>query len=116
MSVNQPSHSHTSYDEVPYPTASHVFTHPDNLATAAILLGLTPVPVTHSRVLELGCAGGGNLIPLAVSLPHSEFVGLDASAVQIREAQAAQAALGLTNISFQQLDILDVTPDFGKFA
>ncbi len=108
-------HEQTSYDEVPYPTTSHVFTHPDNLATAATLLGLKPVPVTHCRVLELGCAGGGNLIPLALSLPHSEFVGIDASAVQIAEAQAAQSALGLANISFQHLDILKVTPDFGQF-
>ncbi|CAG0933307.1 putative protein RP789 [Thermoflexales bacterium] len=115
MSVKPSTHSNTSYDEVPYPTTSHVFTHPDNLATAAVLLGLTPVPVTHCRVLELGCAGGGNLIPLAVSLPHSEFVGVDASAVQIQDAQAAQAALALKNITFQQLDILDVTPAFGKF-
>jgi methyltransferase-like protein/SAM-dependent methyltransferase len=115
MSGTQPTHVNTSYDEVPYPTTSHVFTHPDNLATAARLLGLTPVPVTHCRVLELGCAGGGNLIPLAVSLPRSEFVGIDASAVQIEEAQAAQAALGLANISFQHLDILDVTPAFGQF-
>ena len=115
MSDTQSTHSHTSYDEVPYPTTSHSFTHPDAMATAATLLGLTPTPVTHCRVLELGCAGGGNLIPLAVSLPDSEFVGIDASAVQIAEAQAAQAALGLTNISFQQLDILNVTPDFGQF-
>lgn len=115
MSVKPSTHSNTSYDEVPYPTTSHVFTHPDNLATAAVLLGLTPVPVTHCRVLELGCAGGGNLIPLAVSLPHSEFVGVDASAVQIQDAQAAQAALALKNITFQQLDILDITPAFGKF-
>ncbi len=110
-----PADSHTSYDEVPYPSTSHIFTHPDTMATAALLLGLTPVPVTQCRVLELGCAGGGNLIPLAVSLPHSEFVGIDASGVQIKEAQAAQAALGLNNITFQQLDILDVTPALGKF-
>jgi methyltransferase-like protein/2-polyprenyl-3-methyl-5-hydroxy-6-metoxy-1,4-benzoquinol methylase len=115
MFTTTPIQAQTSYDEVPYPIASHVFTHPDNLATAARLLGLTPAPVTHCRVLELGCAGGGNLIPLAVSLPHSTFVGIDASAVQIAEAQAALAALGLTNISFQHLDILDVTPDFGQF-
>lgn len=115
MSNDHPPHAPTSYDEVPYPSTSHIFTHPDNLATAAILLGLTPTPVTQCRVLELGCAGGGNLIPLAISLPHSEFVGIDASAVQITEAQAAQTALGLNNLTFQELDILKVTPAFGKF-
>lgn len=105
----------TSYDEVPYPSTSHLFTHPDTLATAAILLGLQPVPVEHCRVLELGCAGGGNLIPMALGLPHSEFVGVDASAVQIAEGQAAVAASGLTNVTLKQLDILNVTADLGQF-
>ena len=104
-----------SYDEVPYPSTSHVFTHPDNLATAAVLLGLTPTPVTRCRVLELGCAGGGNLIPLALELPDSTFVGIDASAVQIDEGNAAIAAVGCRNITLKQMDILEITPELGQF-
>ena len=104
-----------SYDEVPYPSTAYAFTHPDNLATAAVLLGLTPTPVTHCRVLELGCAGGGNLIPLALELPDSTFVGIDASAVQIDDGNAAIAAVGCRNITLQQKDILDITPELGQF-
>jgi tRNA G46 methylase TrmB len=48
-------------------------------------------------VLELGCASGGNLIPMAYGLPESEFVGIDYAARQIAEGQAAVAALGLDN-------------------
>jgi methyltransferase-like protein/SAM-dependent methyltransferase len=114
MSIVNPT-SLTSYDEVPYPSTSHVFTHPDNLATAAILLGLNPAPVTHCRVLELGCAGGGNLIPMALELPDSTLVGIDASAVQISEGNAAIAAVGCRNITLKQLDILEVTPELGQF-
>ena len=109
------SNSTNSYDEVPYPSTSHVFTHPDNLATAAVLLGLTPTPVTRCRVLELGCAGGGNLIPLALELPDSTFVGIDASAVQIDEGNAAIAAVGCQNITLKQMDILEITPELGQF-
>lgn len=105
----------TSYDEVPYPSTSHVFTHPDNLATAARVLGLTPAPLDQCRVLELGCAGGGNLIPMALSLPNATFVGVDASAVQIADGQAAIAAVGARNVTLHCLDILDITPDFGQF-
>ena len=35
------------------------------LATIAILFGLAPPPVPHCRVLEIGCASGGNLLPMA---------------------------------------------------
>src|SRR3954464_12258805 len=53
-----------SYDEVPYPNLSHVQSHPDALATLATLLGLQPAPINACRVLEIGCAQGGNLIPM----------------------------------------------------
>jgi SAM-dependent methyltransferase len=114
MSIVNPTNIN-SYDEVPYPSTSHVFTHPDNLATAAVLLGLTPTPVTRCRVLELGCAGGGNLIPLALELPESTFVGIDASAVQIDDGNAAIAAIGCQNITLTQMDILEITPELGQY-
>lgn len=58
------------YDEVPY--TSHPFpqTHPERLATIGTLFGMRPPPVETARVLELGCASGGNLIPLAVAFPR----------------------------------------------
>src|SRR5207249_4032580 len=66
-----------SYDELPCPRLPFAETHPDNLATVATLFGLRPAPVDRCRVLELGCAGGGNLLPMAEALPDSRFVGLD---------------------------------------
>ncbi len=105
----------TVYDKVPYPSYSFVQSHPDHLATLATLLGMDPPPVDRSRVLELGCASGGNLIPMAYGLPGSEFVGIDLSARQVAEGQAMIAELGLTNVSLRQLDILDVGPSLGQF-
>jgi methyltransferase-like protein len=107
--------SGTSYDEVPY--TSHPFpqTHPDRLATIATLLGLRPVPVQGCRVLELGCASGGNLIPMAVALPEGRFVGLDLSLLQIESGRRQAEALGLTNVELLNRNLLDVGPDLGQF-
>ena len=105
----------SAYDEIPYESYPFVQTHPDRLATVATLLGMAPVPVGRCRVLELGCAAGGNLIPMALELPESRFVGIDLSGRQIAEAQKTAQALALTNIEFKHLSILDVGPDFGQF-
>ena len=104
------------YDEVPYPNYAYSYTHPDTLATLATLLSLSPAPVDHCRVLELGCASGGNLIPMALALPDSEFVGLDYSGQQIAVGRAAISALDLGNVTLKQLDIRDIdTHTLGEF-
>ena len=41
------------------------------------LMGLQPPRWTKCRVLELGSAAGGNIMPMAVALPDSEFLGID---------------------------------------
>ena len=105
----------SSYDQVPYPRASYRETHPDSLAAIATLFGMDPAPVERCRVLELACAAGGNLIPMASALPNSEFVGLDLSARQIALGQAVIATLGLRNIRLEQADILDVGAEQGPF-
>jgi methyltransferase-like protein/SAM-dependent methyltransferase len=104
-----------SYDDILYPDLSFSQTHPDRLATIATLMGLSPAPIEHCRVLELGCASGANLIPMAHGLPGSQFVGIDLSARQIARGQAMVSGLGLTNISLQAVDILDVGESFGQF-
>jgi methyltransferase-like protein/SAM-dependent methyltransferase len=107
--------SQTAYDQMPYPMLSYSQSHPDRLATMATLLGMSPAAVDGCRVLELGCAVGGNLIPMAYGLPASKFVGIDSSAQQIAEGQTAVAALGLKNITLRHLDILDVDASVGQF-
>jgi methyltransferase-like protein/2-polyprenyl-3-methyl-5-hydroxy-6-metoxy-1,4-benzoquinol methylase len=105
----------TAYDKVPYNSVAFCQTHPDRLATIATFLGMDPAPVEHCRVLELGAASGGNLIPMAVTLPESEFIGLDLSLHQINGGQAAIKNLGLTNITLRHMNILDVTSELGQF-
>ena len=105
----------TSYDEFPYKTVPFAQTHPDRLATLAWLFGLEPTPIERCRVLELGCSSGGNLIPMAATLPHSEFIGIDFSAVQISQGAADVAALGLANVRLLQIDLRDFGEVFGSF-
>jgi SAM-dependent methyltransferase len=104
-----------SYDEVPYDSRPLPQTHPGHLAAVATLFGLRPPDPRHCRVLELGCASGGNLIPMALTLPGSTFVGIDQSARQIAEGQRLVTALGLGNVELKHQDILDVGDDFGLF-
>lgn len=105
----------TSYDEVPYDRMLCSPSHPDVLATVATLYGLKPPPVRSCRALELGCASGGNLIPMAFYLPNARFVGIDFSPRQVAEGQNIIRQLDLSNIDLKVLSILDVTPDLGEF-
>jgi methyltransferase-like protein len=104
-----------SYDEVPYDSHPFAQTHPSRLFTVATLFGLRPTAVTRCRVLELGCAAGGNLIPMADYLPDSEFVGVDLSAKQIEHGRANVAKLGLRNIILKHASITDVDVAYGQF-
>ncbi len=105
----------TLYDQVLYPNSPFPQTHPDRLATLALLFGMEPVPVDRCRVLELGCGDGENLIPMAFENPAARFLGLDAAALAIDNGNREIATLGLTNIRLQHLDIMDAGPELGTF-
>lgn len=105
----------TTYDEVPYLAASFSNTHPEMLAVTALLRGLDPPPLANARVLELGCARGANLVPMAWSMPGATFVGVDLSARQIEEARAMAEAVGASNVALHAMDLRDVGESFGEF-
>src|SRR5262245_55529309 len=104
-----------SYDEVPYESHPFAQTHPDHLATVATLFGMRPAPVARCRVPELGCASGGNLIPMAEQLPQSQFLGVDLSARQVDDGRRVLGPLGLTNVELRHASILDVDDGYGPF-
>lgn len=104
-----------SYEEVPYESRPFATTHPDTLATVATLFGMRPAPPGRCRVLELGCAGGGNLLPMALALPDSTFVGIDLSPSHIADGQRLVEAVGLRNATLRAASILDVDASFGQF-
>ena len=104
-----------SYEEIPYESTPIHDAHPDVISSTALLLGLDPPPVPTSRILELGCSTGGNLITIALSFPRATLVGIDLSPRQIARGQAIVEKLGVGNVSLQARSILDIHADFGQF-
>ena len=95
----------TSYDRVPYKSFPFRQSHPERLATIAHLHGVQSRPIGRCRVLEIGCASGGNILPLADRMPDSEFVGIDLSRHQIEEGRRLAEAASLTNLQLINADI-----------
>jgi SAM-dependent methyltransferase len=93
------------YDDLPYPSMPFAYTQPAHLAALAMLHGLEAPPADRSRVLELGCASGGNIIPLAARFPRARFVGVDLSARHIRDGRRRIEQLSLANIELRQADL-----------
>jgi methyltransferase-like protein/ubiquinone/menaquinone biosynthesis C-methylase UbiE len=104
-----------TYDDIPYESHAFVQSHPNRLATIAKLFGMKPAQLSHCKVLELGCAAGGNLIPMATTLPDAHFVGIDLSQRQVSEGQAQIKELGLKNIELKHVDLKDIDKSFGEF-
>jgi methyltransferase-like protein/2-polyprenyl-3-methyl-5-hydroxy-6-metoxy-1,4-benzoquinol methylase len=128
MDTLQPSHTFTgsptvavpdtiekSYDDVPYGSHPIAASHPDKLYNVARLYGLSPVPPEKARILEIGCAGGGNILPVASQFPESKCVGIDLSQVQIDNAKIATQYAGIKNLEFIQGSVTDIGPEHGKF-
>ena len=109
------SETNNSYDALPYGSLPHEDSHPRWLATVAALFGLPAPPPDGARILELGCASGGNLIPIAESLPRSSCLGIDLSSRQIEAGRAVVRATGLKNIELRQASILDIGERDGQF-
>lgn len=104
-----------TYDQLPYPGSPFPQTHPGRLATVGTLFGMRPAKIGQCRVLELGCTDGGNLIPMAVAYPESEFIGIDLSSRQINVGAAVVESLELTNIQLVHQNIVDVQDEYGTF-
>ena len=105
----------TPYDAVPYPSLPIRRSHPSHLAAMGRLFALETASPSRCRVLELGCASGGNLLPMAADYPESSFLGIDASARQVADGQATIAAAGLANIQIRAEDLAAFPPDAGLF-
>jgi len=104
-----------SYDDIPYPSHPFEATHPDHIYTMAKLFNLdAPLPDTAS-ILELGCASGGNIIPLADQMPNARIVGVDLSGKQIADGQKTVDALGLKNIQLIAKDFQEIDESYGQF-
>lgn len=103
------------YAEVSYPGSAFAQTHPARHAAIARLFGRTPADVRTARILEVGCAQGYNLLPLAAQLPHAHFIGVDFSDHELARGRALAVAAGLANIEFVCADLRTYAPPAGSF-
>ena len=97
-----------SYDALPYESLPRAETHPYRIASIAALLGLSAPPPTTAKILELGCASGGNLLSIADTLPHSECYGIDLSPTQIELGKRLQERAGLKNVTLSTQNIAHI--------
>lgn len=94
------------YDELPYKSLPIEWTAPERLALASLLHGGPRAPLDSYRVLELGCADGANLLPLAYYRRTATFVGVDSANSQIEIADSRKAVLRLSNVDFLHADFM----------
>jgi SAM-dependent methyltransferase len=104
-----------SYDELPYDSLPLPESQPDFLAAVAKLHGFDAPDPTRARILELGCASGGNLIPLAWRWPGAECVGVELSRVQAEAGAEFIRRLGLSNVRIVHGDLAALPADLGEF-
>ena len=64
---------------------------------------------TPKRVLDIGTTIGHNIVPLALTLPETEFYAIDTAAPVLRYGHARAQAMGATNIRFIQADAEDLS-------
>jgi SAM-dependent methyltransferase len=106
----------TDYAEVPYESLPVPESHPGRLEALGWLFGLSPPDHRTSRVLELGCGDGGNLVPMAAYLSQGRFLGIDLYANQVADGNALIDAAGLGNVVLEQGDIAALDPErLGRF-
>lgn len=97
--------SDADYDQLPYPSLPVDYSQPSQMAAMATLFGLTPPRIADGRTLELGCASGGNIIPLAARFPAASFLGIDLSQRHVEDGRRRVAQLGLTNVEIRHGDL-----------
>ena len=104
-----------NYDDYPYYSLPYELSAPEHLAAVAHVFGLSAPDTRTARVLELGCAAGGNLIPFAVRNPDARAIGVDLSGVQVQEGRKRVKRLKLKNVELRQQDLMTLGEVDGQF-
>jgi SAM-dependent methyltransferase len=84
----------------------------DQATTLAELLHHDTRYAAGNKVLEAGCGVGAQTIELARNNPGADITSVDVSSESLAEAKQRIAAVGATNVSFQQADLFRLP--FGK--
>ena len=103
------------YDLLPYQSKPFAQSQPARLGAIARLFALDAAPMETARVLELGCASGGNIIPHAMRYPNATFVGVDLARTQVAAGRSRIAQLGLKNIEIHCQSFTEIGDELGQF-
>ncbi len=104
-----------SYDRTPYESLPYPRLQPARMAAAALWAGVEAPDVATARVLEIGCASGGHLSPLAAAWPKARFLGVDISPLQIAAGRDRIGRAGLANIVLDARSLHEIGAKDGAF-
>ena len=96
-----------SYEAANYASHAYEQSFIANLHARSRLRGLNPKAPNSAKVLEIGCASGGNLIAQALVFKDAQFTGIELSKAQIKNSKTALEKIGIKNIDLFCLDICD---------
>ncbi|MCB0317736.1 MAG: class I SAM-dependent methyltransferase [Bdellovibrionales bacterium] len=105
----------SDYEKVRFFSLPSPEKHPSRIGAIAKIMGLEAKPIEESRILEIACGAGENLLPIACVYPNAEFLGLDSADKLLKEAKLVAEELKLKNVSFKNYEIGKTKEDFGKF-
>lgn len=98
------------YEALPF-----VETHPDHLGAIRTLFGLAPVPPQRFRLLEIGTATGGNILPMAAAFPQCQFVALDRAEESLSVAKRHAEQADISNIVLHLADVREFEDEPASF-
>ena len=104
-----------SYNTFPYDSHAFKWCSPAYIRAVAYLYGVDLPPVQKARVLEIGCAAGGNSLPFAFMYPKAEIMAIDISEAQIAQGQEIAERAQLKNISLQTMCMTELPAELGSF-
>ena len=104
-----------AYDEIVYTSFPFPQTSPLLMQSNARLFGFIAPSPHKARILEIGCASGGNIMSIASCYPESHCVGIDYSARQIALGLSDIKAAGISNLELLHMSVMDITKEFGQF-
>ena len=101
--------------KLPNISYSNFYANPSYVRTLSKLVGLEAASLSTAKILELGCASGGNILPFALKYPDSHTIGIDLSNDLIAIGNEMKLSLNLSNIDLICCDIQDLDTSFGTF-
>jgi trans-aconitate methyltransferase len=103
------------YESAQYPAMSHPVAHPSAMAASALLSGLRTPVLNNARILEIGCAQGHHILPIARRWPDAQVTAIDHSSSAVAAAKQVAAEAKITNVEFIQADVRDWQAEAGSY-